>query len=104
LLDNLDKKGNPDAVTRNTMRLLQYVEIPHRHHGRVMSTCFDFIQSNELAPAIKAFSLTILQNMAKEYPEIKPELKLIIRERWSIETAAFRSRAKRILGKQVPEE
>jgi hypothetical protein len=104
LLDYLGKKENPVAVIRNTMRLLQYVELPRRYHGRVMNTCFDFIQSNDLAPAIKAFSLTILQNMSKQYPEIIPELKLIISERWSIETPAFRSRAKRILGKHAPRE
>jgi hypothetical protein len=32
----------------------------------------------------------------KDYPGIKQELKLIIEERWPYETAAFRSRAKKI--------
>jgi hypothetical protein len=97
LLDNLSKNGIHDAVLRNTVRLLQDVEIPKKFHGRVMNICFDFIQSNETAVAIKAFSLTILQNLSKQYPEIIPELKLIIEERWEHETAAFRSRAKRFL-------
>lgn len=97
LLDNLKKPGLHDSVLRNTVRLLQYVEIPEKYHGRVMTICFDFIQSNETAVGIKAFSLTILQNLAKLYPEIKPELKTIIEERWEHETAAFRSRGKKIL-------
>ena len=62
-----------------------------------MGICFDFIQSNEIAIAVKAFSLTILQNLSRQYPDIIPELKLIIEERWEHETAAFRSRAKKIL-------
>jgi hypothetical protein len=97
LLDNLAKKNLHDAVIRNSVRLLQEVTIPKRFQGQLMSICFEFIQSNETAIAIKAFSLTILRNMAKQYPEIIPELKLIIGERWEIESAAFRSRAKKIL-------
>jgi hypothetical protein len=47
--------------------------------------------------AIKAFALTVLQNLSAVYPDIKPELKLIIEERWPHETAAFHSRARKIL-------
>ncbi|MGB8191084.1 MAG: hypothetical protein WCF67_04150 [Chitinophagaceae bacterium] len=97
LLDNLEQPGLHDAVVRNTVRLLQDVEIPEKHHGRLMTICFDYIQSNETAVGIKAFSLTILQNLAKLYPEILQELKTIIQERWEHETAAFRSRGKKIV-------
>src|ERR1700761_2957037 len=47
LLDHLQRKDIHVAVIRNTVRLLQDVEIPKKYHGRVMSTCFDFIQSPE---------------------------------------------------------
>ncbi|MBS1914935.1 MAG: hypothetical protein JST87_01590 [Bacteroidetes bacterium] len=99
LLDNLNKKGIHGAVVRNTVRLLQDVEIPKKYHGKIMDDCFRFIQSPETEVAIKAFSLSILHNLSKQYPEILPELKLIIEERWEHETAAFRSRAKKILKK-----
>jgi len=92
LLDILEKKEVHDAVKRNIVRLLQNVKIPAKYSGRLMSICFDFIQSNDIAVAIKAFSLTILGNLSRQYPEIIPELKLIIEERREIETAAFRSR------------
>jgi hypothetical protein len=97
LLDNLAKKNLHDAVIRNSVRLLQEITIPKKFQGQLMSICFEFIQSNETAIAIKAFSLTILRNMTRQYPEIIPELKLIIDERWEIESAAFRSKAKKIL-------
>ena len=97
LLGNLEKKGLHDAVIRNTVRLLQDVEIPKKHQGKLMNICFAFIQSNEIPVAVKAFSLTILQNLSKQYPDIISELKLIIEERWEHETAAFRSRGKKIL-------
>ena len=96
----LDKLANPkegDSVLRNTVRLLQDVDIPEKFHGKLMTLCFDFIQSNDTAVAIKAFSLTILKNLSKKYPEIIPEVKSIIEERWDHETAAFRTRAKSFL-------
>jgi hypothetical protein len=97
LINNLYEKGLHDAVIRNTLRLLQDIEIPKKYHGKLMDTCFGYVQSNLIAPAIKAFSLAILQNLSNQYPDIIPELKLIIRERWEHETPAFRSRAKNFL-------
>jgi hypothetical protein len=95
LLDNLAKKNLHDTAKRNTVRLLQSVEIPKKYNVKLMNICFDFIQSNETAVAIKVISLTILQNLSKQYPEILPEIKLVIEERWEHETVAFRTRAKK---------
>ena len=97
LIEKLGKPGEHDAVVRNIVRLLQDVHIPEKFHGQVMTICFNFIQSNETAVAIKAFSLTILKNLSKQYPEIRSEIKTIIEERWEYETAAFRARAREFL-------
>jgi hypothetical protein len=102
LLDNLGKKGLHSAVIRNTVRLLQDVEIPKKYQGRVMSICFDFVQAPETAIAVKAFSLTVLHRLSRDYPEILPELKLIIEEQWDEAPPAFRSRAKKVLGQLRP--
>lgn len=99
LIDMLQKPGTHNAVTRNITRLLQDVQIPKRYHGSIMTICFEFISSPNAPIAVKAFSLTVLDNLSKEYPEIAPELKLIIEERWDQESPAFKSRAKRILKK-----
>jgi hypothetical protein len=97
LLDNLGRKDIHVAVIRNTVRLLQDVSIPKRWHGRVMSICFDFVSDPETPIAVKAFALTILSNLSRDYPEIRVELKLIIEEQWERATPAFRSRARKIL-------
>jgi hypothetical protein len=86
-----------DAVKRNTVRLLQDISIPKKYQGEIMSLCFDYISSPTEKIAVKAFSLTVLQNLSKSYPEIKQELKAVIEDRWDYETAAFHSRAKKIL-------
>ena len=97
LVKNLHKPGIHDSVKRNTVRLLQHVVIPKKFNGELMDICFHYIGSPGEPVAIKAFSLSILQDLSKQYPEIKNEIRLIIEERWSHETAAFRTRAKKFL-------
>ncbi len=95
----LRKPGLHNAVRRNITRLLQYVSIPESLKGDVMDACFSFICDVQEKAAVKAFSLTILEQLAKEYPEILPEIITVIEERWDYETAAFHSRARKILKK-----
>lgn len=97
LLNKLKEPGIHEAVKRNTVRLLQDIDIPVKYHGEVMNTCFAYISSPTEKAAVKAFSLTILEKLSLQYPEIKPELKTIIEDQWDFETPAFRSRAKYIL-------
>lgn len=99
LLALLEDPRVHNAVTRSIVRMLQYVTIPERYQGPVMNCCFDFIASPTQPAAVKAFSLTILEHLADSYPDIIPELKLIIEEQWPHETPAFHVRARRILKK-----
>jgi hypothetical protein len=99
LLKNLQKPNLHNAVRRNTVRLLQDVTIPPKYQGQVMDLCFGYIADPTEFVAVKAFALTVLENLSKQYPEIKPELKTVIEDRWDYETPAFRSRAKKILKK-----
>jgi len=97
LFKYLKKSNLHEAVKRNSVRLLQDIDIPEKFHGDALNLCFDYIISPTEKPAVKAFSLTVLQNLSKIYPEIKQELKTIIEDRWDHESAAFKSRAKKIL-------
>jgi hypothetical protein len=97
LLKNIKRQHNHDAVKRHTLRMLQFVEIPKKYQGEVMSMCFDFIQNFAEKPGTKVFSLTLLEKLAKLYPEIKAELRLIIETQMPHESAGFKSRAKKML-------
>ena len=57
LIKNLHKDGLHDSVKRNTVRLLQYVEIPEKYQGEVLDICFNYISSPSEPVAVKAFSL-----------------------------------------------
>jgi len=97
LVEQLPRKDVHEAIPRNCLRILESIAIPAIYHGEVMDICFKFVQDPKTAIAINAASLTILFNLSSHYPEIKPELKLIIEENWDHATAAFKSRGKKIL-------
>lgn len=97
LLRNVNKNGAHDAIKRNTIRIFQDIPIPEAFQGDVMNLCFNYLMAPKEKPAIKAFSLTVLQNLSVQYPEILPELRTIIEDRWDIESKAFQSRARKIL-------
>ncbi len=94
LLINLKKPNLHDAIKRNTVRLLDAIDIPVKYEGRIMELCFTYLESPDEAVAVKAFSIGILGKLAKKYPEIIPEIKLMIEEQLPHQSAAFKSRAK----------
>jgi hypothetical protein len=96
LVRNLKKTSLHNSIKRNSVRLLQHVEIPEKFHGKIMEICFKYVESATEAVAVKAFSLTVLSNLSKQYPEILPEVRLLIEEQWLHQTAAFKSRAKKL--------
>lgn len=88
------KPGVHTAIVRSVFRSLQFVTIPEALHGEVMDSCFRYIADIREKPAVKAFALTVLYNLSKEYPEILPEIKEIVAARIDIETPAFKARAR----------
>jgi hypothetical protein len=100
LINNLKKPGIHVAVKRNSIRLMQHIEIPGKYSGEIMDICFKYLESPKEALAVKVFSMTVLGNLAKKYPEIIHELKLLIEDQLTDQTAGFKSRAKKIL-KQI---
>lgn len=97
LLENLKKPELHDSVKRNTVRLLQSVPIPEKYDGAVMEICFKYLEAPTEAVSIKAFSLTVLEKLAKKYPEIVPEIKILIEDQLTHQSAAFKARVKKFL-------
>ena len=95
MLDNL-KNPVHDAVVRNTIRILQLVEIPANLHAQVMDICYQLVSTHTTPVAIKAFSITVLSNLSQIYPELKNELKTLMEDQLPTASPAIISRAKRI--------
>lgn len=96
ILTMLVKPGIHDAVKRNIMRLLQFVDIPKRYQGEVIDRCFELMNPKE-AIAVRVFAMTVLANLTKQHPDLKAELKLVIKDQLPFASAAYLSRSKKIL-------
>ena len=66
------------AVKRNVTRTLQFVDIPRRHLGKVVTICFNELADPKSPIAVKAFSMYTLAKIAKKEPAIVQELKVTI--------------------------
>lgn len=91
------KPGVHDAVRRNTMRLLQFVAIPKTLKGTVADLCFKYLGSPSEPIAVKVFAMTVLTQLAAEYPELKNELIPLIEQQMPYGSAGFRSRGMKSL-------
>ena len=85
------------AVKRNTVRILQFVEIPNSLKGPLANICFNYLQSGKETIAVKVFAMTVLANMAKTNPELGNELRILIEDQMPYASAGFASRGSKIL-------
>jgi len=99
LLDFTTKPGVHDAVKRNTMRLLQFIDVPKRNHAQVIDLYFSFLQQPKEAVAIRVFAMTSLSRVITDKPDLQKELRIILEDQLPYGTAAFRSRASKLIKK-----
>lgn len=97
LINNLKKPNLHNAVKRNSIRLLEDIEIPKKFQGDIMNICFAYLESPTEPLAVKVFSMSVLAKLVRSYPEIAPELKLLIEDQLPHQTAGFINRGKKIL-------
>lgn len=91
------KTTDSSAVRRNIMRLLQFVDIPKKFQGAAASLAFRFLENRKEAIAVRVFSMTVLANLCTVNPSLTREVIVLIEEGLPYGTAAYASRAKRVL-------
>lgn len=97
ILDFVTMPDAPVAVKRNTVRLLQFIEVPKKFQGRVTEICFNFLNDKKETVAVQVFAMTALSNIAKHQPELANELRVIIEDRLPYASAGFKSRGVKTL-------
>jgi hypothetical protein len=78
LISNLAKPGQHPAITRNTVRFLQDIDVPRKYLGRLTDICFQLLKDPASTIAVKAFSMTVLLNIAVKEPALAREARLVI--------------------------
>lgn len=97
ILKMVQRPGIHPAVKRNVFRMLQFVSVPKRHRGKVADAAFKFLTDASEPVAIRVFAMTVLANIAIVEPGLKDELRIIIEDGLPYGSAAYISRAKKIL-------
>ncbi len=87
----------PVAVKRNTVRILQFVDIPESLMGELADFCFQYLSDSKEPIAVKVFSMTIIANITVKFPELKEELRMVIEDQMPYGSAGFISRGRKIL-------
>src|SRR4051812_42542277 len=64
MVKRMNEPGVHVAVKRNVVRILQFIEIPEALHSEVMNTCFELLADPKETIAVRAFSMTVLGNLA----------------------------------------
>lgn len=95
-IKNLAKPGLHDAVKRNTLKVLEDIDIPGKMQGPVVDLCFKVLAGQDPV-AIKVYAMTALVNICRKEPELKNEVKMVIEEILPFGSPAILSRGKRTL-------
>ncbi len=96
MISNLKKKVHP-AIKRNTMRVMEKIEIPEKLQGKAFEACLELITSANETIAVKAFAMGVAANICKEQVDLIPEFKMIITSQEMTDSPAIKNRIKKIL-------
>lgn len=94
---NLRQEGLHDSIKRNTLRVLQDVDLPEHIMGEAADICFEYLANPQESVAIRAHSMSVLWNICKKEPDLANELKLVIEEFMPYGSAGFKSKGAKIL-------
>jgi hypothetical protein len=97
LLKKMQEPGVHDALKRNVVRLLACTDIPKPLLGTVVSLCFDYFNSVDAPIAVKVHSMSVLQNVAQQEPDLKHELQTAIELMIPYAGPALRARGKIVI-------
>ena len=65
-----------DAVRRNSLRILEEVDIPEKYCGQLFEISNQYLHNLKEPIAVRAFSISVMCNIAKKFQELKNEVLL----------------------------
>lgn len=97
ILNYLSRESEHVAVRRNILRLLQFTAIPKSLQASTINQCLYFLSNPKEPIAVRVFAMTVLGNLAKENPDLKNEIIMVIEDQLPYGSAGFLSRGKKVL-------
>jgi hypothetical protein len=98
IIKNLEDRKLHVALKRNSIRILQEMQIPEELMASLFDSCIGFIIDPLEPIAVKAFSMKVCVNICRHYPELKQELIPVIEDSMThSESMGIHSRGKAML-------
>lgn len=98
MLQVLSSGTSSEAVRRNLLGSLQHTAVDVEDDGLLLDLAFRFLEDRQEPIAVRALSMGILANLVPRYPDLIPELTLILEDLLAHpQTAAIKARARNIL-------
>lgn len=94
-LKSIEKQ--PVAIRRSVMRSLSLIDIPRKHSGLSFDKAFGLHAELSETIAVKVFAMTVMTRIAIKEPDLKREVIIAIEEQLPYGSAAYRSRAVKML-------
>lgn len=84
-----------DAVRRNALRIFEEIEIPEKHCGTLFELSSQYLHDLSQPVAVRAFALSVMNNIAKKFPDLKNEVRLNAESLLQCGIPALESRGRR---------
>jgi hypothetical protein len=97
LVAQLERDDVHDAVKRNALRLMQFVDVPSRLKGKSYSICVDLIADPLQPIAVKVFAVTVAAKIARSSPDLMKELRQVVKETLPHSSVALHKRAREVM-------
>nr|WP_319398224.1 hypothetical protein [uncultured Carboxylicivirga sp.] len=96
ILTNVCNETN-QSIKRHYLRILSQHNLNEMVNGIFVDVCFKWLGMDETPIAVKAHCMTILYNLCSAYPEMIPELRLVLENLLPYGSKGEINRAKKIL-------
>ncbi len=85
------------AIPRTIWRTFTLLDLPEDWHGEVLELAYQYLQDPKYPVAPRVHAMQVAYDISLKYPELKPELAMVIEAHLPDSSAGFRSRGKKLL-------
>ncbi len=100
MIKKMDDKIAHDAIRRNAVRILEDIDIPEKYCGELFEISNHYLYGIKEPIAVRAFSISVMANIAKKYPDLRNEVKYNAESILHCGIPALESRSRKVL-KQI---
>jgi hypothetical protein len=97
LVDLISANDTHPAIIRNTLLIIQTVEIPTDLKGIIFNLCYDMVDNPNQTLATRVYAVSILARIHESKPELVDEVELLIKQHIRHSSTGFKSRTRWVL-------